>query len=68
MDMHTLEDFQGPVPSNIERALRENNQNTHPHRQLYLSGHSAYNSYLDCMSLTQAGRDYHVKLIMGMDR
>ena len=57
-------DFQGPIPLQVDKALDGDGHNTHAHRQLYLSGHSVYNPYIDSMTLTQAGRDYHVQLLL----
>ena len=57
-------DFQGPIPTHVGKALDGDGHNTHAHRQLYLSGHSVYNPYINSMTLTQAGRDYHINLLL----
>lgn len=57
--------WQGPIPDFVEKALEEARHNTEAHRQLYLRGHSCYSPHLECMVLTEAGRDYHVELLLG---
>lgn len=56
--------YHGPIPHWVTKVLQEAGHNNENHRDLYLAGLSQYNGFLECMSLTTRGANYHVNLMM----